>query len=175
MSNIKIMRDSWTGKGTAAPVARALNKAGRCVNGIRVEGGGNVQKFGNNIVIPRTISTGISFAKFCFGFTISGATVTIKAGEVQWGTSVFGIGQTDIAIAEDLQYIGIEATYDSAVLIGPDSNLATFRSTADIIRTWLYQFNWTAPSKPEGTPTVSLLRVGKTPGNWIISSEFSPQ
>jgi hypothetical protein len=151
MANIKIMRDSWTGKGTAAPVARALNKAGRCVNGIRVEGGGNVQKFGNNIVIPRTISTGISFAKFSFGFTISGATVTIKAGDWPLGETEASMDDTDVIISADYQYVGLEVDPVAATIqvIGPSTSKAFFLPGGGKFRTWLHQFRFT-PSTKEG-------------------------
>jgi len=155
------------------PSAGRLERLERMVLGMHGVGSTFVGLYPNGIAVGG--GAGLDLSKFCFGLSISGATATITAGEVQWGTSIFGIGTTSIAISEDLQYIGIEATYETAVLIGPDSNLATFRSTPDTIRTWLYQFNWKASSTPGVAASVSLRRIGKPPGNWVIGSEFSPQ
>ena len=171
MANIKIMRDSWTGKGTAAPVARALNKAGRCVNGIRVEGGGNVQKFGNNIVIPRTISTGISFAKFCFGFRISGIKATITGGEISLGEIYHTLPDWECTISEDYSYVGIEYDLTSAAYIGPSTSVGLFRTGGGKIRCWLHLFRFTAPVAPATVGTVSWHRTGRlfnidSPGNF---------
>lgn len=153
-----------------------LNTVAGWLNGMRIIGGEVIHN-PDGIVINPFISSGaiLDYSRFCFGYKIKGDVVTITAGEVQWGTSIFGIGQTDLTITEDFQYIGIEATFDSAVLIGPDSNLSAFRSTPDVIRTWLYQFNWTPPSASGASASSSIRRIGKPLGNWIIGSEFSPQ
>ena len=156
-----------------------LNTCANWLNGMKIIGG-EVLHTPDGIIINPFMSgagggSGPDYSPFCFGFKIVGETVTVTAGEVQWGESVFGIGTTDLPITSDLLYIGLEATYDGAILIGPDSNLSAFRSTADVKRTWLYQFNWVPGESSSESPTVTLRRIGKPLGNWIIDSEFSPQ
>jgi hypothetical protein len=159
MANIKIMRDSWTGKGTAAPVARALNKAGRCVNGIRVEGGGNVQKFGNNIVIPRTVLASI---KEMFGIkSISGATVTIYAGKIWIGKTEKVAAETPLTLNTD-SYVGWEYAFGEGLEyeIGGSLTIKNFGSTFTqddgFIRKPLYLFTYTAPVAPATVGSIKL-------------------
>jgi hypothetical protein len=158
MSNIKIMRDNWRGKGSSTPVAKALNKAGRCVNGIRVEGGGNVQKFGNQIVIPRTLSAGISFSKFCFGFSISGAKVTIIGGPWPIGEPApLVLEDTEVTISQDLQYVGLEVNTIAKTIqvIGPSVTESLFYPDAQKFRCWLHLFNFSA-----GAASLKRTRLG---------------
>jgi hypothetical protein len=158
MSNNKVMRDNWKGTGSATPVAMALNKAGRSLNGIRMEGGGNVQKFGNNIVIPRAISAGISFSKFCFGFRKSGTTVTIVGGDWPIGEAApLELPDTDVTISQDGQYVGLEVDTiaKTITVIGPSVNKAFFNPDAQKFRCWLHQFNFSG-----GTVSLKRTRLG---------------
>lgn len=117
------------------------------------------------------------YSRFSFGFVISGETVTIKSGEVTWGESVFGIGDTDFSVSEDLSYIGIQVDYSGAQLISPTTDVNECRTSGGVKRTWLFRFNWIPPAEgsPEGsTGTVMLNRIGKPLGNWDLGAEYAP-
>lgn len=118
------------------------------------------------------VAIGFDYSKFGFGFKISGSIVTIKRGEITWGEITFTIEDTDIEITADQQYIGLECAYDSAAIIGPSTDLATFRSGGGIKRTWLYRFAF-HPGSNGNPASATLAAVGKPIGNWDIGSDFS--
>ncbi len=125
---------------------------------------------GNTLFIdvhPGGSPSPMDFGVFCFGFTISGANVTIRAGEITWGLATHVVGETTVTITQDYQYVGLWATYEEAGIIDPSTNLSFFRSEKTIKRTWLYQFRLIGG-------VASRLRIGKPLGNWDIGSEFSP-
>jgi hypothetical protein len=87
---------------------------------------------------------------------------------------VFSIEETEIEITETLQMIGLQCTFSEASVIGPSTDLETFRSDMTTKRVWLYRFTFKAGTN--GNPgRASLDVVGKPPGNWEIGSEFAPQ
>jgi hypothetical protein len=96
MANSKIMKDSWKGKGTAAPVAHALNKGARVVNEMRMEDGGNIQKFGDQIVLPGTVIISRK-TSFCYKKRVTN-TIHIGTGRISWsGRGTFTLLENDVA------------------------------------------------------------------------------
>lgn len=117
-------------------------------------------------------ASGEDLNKFCFGLEIVGVSATIKAGEVDWGTVLHAVSEQTFLLTADYQYIGIESDLSSAVLLGPSTNIALFRSDAMKKRTWLYQFRYTAATE-DNEASATLHRIGKPLGNWQIGSEFA--
>lgn len=172
MGNYKVIGETWKGRGSAAPLAKGLNNVARVIN--NPEGVGGIYAYvRNGRLVIENRSRGIDLSIFCFGLTISGPTATIKAGEITWGTADFQIEDTEVEITSDLQMIGLQCSHTEAQIIGPSTDLATFRSTDTIKRCWLYKFGFTAGT--EGRPgKARLLTIGKPVGNWDIGSEFAP-
>lgn len=147
------------------------NTVARWLNGMKIIGGEVVHTPDGIVINPFLLSgSGLADASmYSFGFSISENIVTIKAGEITWGKLVFQIEDTEIEITADKQYIGLECSYNSASVIGPSTDLTTFRSDDAAKRVWLYQFNFVS-----GDPgSASLAKVGKPVGNWEIGSEFA--
>jgi hypothetical protein len=71
---------------------------------------------------------------------ITGAVVTVAQGEIEWGTSAALSVSTDITIASDGQYIGLEYDRSAGTLTvtGPHDDRPV--SSGDVVRTWLYVF-----------------------------------
>lgn len=96
MANSKMMKDTWKGKGTAAPVARALNKGAKAFNGMRMENGGNLQKFNDQIVFPGAVLIG---RKTSFGYKkrVSNK-IHICTGRISWsGRGTFILPEDDVS------------------------------------------------------------------------------
>lgn len=159
------LRDPNLRAGTY-PSARMLENMYRMIIGMRGEDGTKVEIRHSGIVVSSTSS---SFAKYCFGFTTSGAVVTIKAGAVYWGThDPVIMGDTSATITADYQYIGIEfspfETTPSCGLLGPSAAMAIFKSDATHYRRWLYQFRLS-------NGAASLYRIGSL-GNIELPGNF---
>lgn len=107
------------------------------------------------IYVPIGTGSGADYSHFCFGFTISGAAVTIKSGEVQWGTVTHVVADTTVTITQDRQYVGVQAAASGATILGPSTNPSIFRSDASAYRKWLYCFRFNKGS-------ASLDRIGLT-------------
>lgn len=115
------------------------------------------KKYGD-LIVSVTKATPFPWSKLRFGYTISGTTVTLKAGEVQWGRhDPVELGDTNFVITADLQYIGIEFTYSSTAptitALGPSVTKTNFKSDDLAFRTWIFQ--WRLVSG-----VVSLYRIG---------------
>jgi hypothetical protein len=169
MGNHKVISETWKGKGTAAPLAQALNAIGGVLNNVESGDGINAYVRNGRLVIELTGGgSDVDFSLFCFGFTIAGATVTIKGGEMQWGVNDPSIMEDagPIPLTADYQYIGIEFDRDSRsiVTIGPDANASLFRSDSQKFRTWLHQFRLVSGK-------ASLHRIGHL-GNFDITGWF---
>jgi hypothetical protein len=121
-------------------------------------------------IIERPLMTSAEsfpWEKLCFGFRISGATVTIMAGEVIWGLEEIVVAETSpITIAYDYSYIGVETDGSTASIIGPSTSRAVFRSDSAKRRKWLWQFRLVSGA-------VSMIRIGHM-GNWEINGSFAP-
>jgi len=87
-------------------------------------------------------SSTMSYSDWAFGFSISGAVVTVMSGEVHPKKQVpIIIAQKDVTITADHQYIWVEHVLESAAIIqGP----STDRPVSDDImfRVWLHQFRF---------------------------------
>lgn len=152
------------------PSASRMEMTDRLARGVVGVGSTRVSYRNGKIMIQGGSSLDLS--KFCFGFTISGPVVTIKWGEITWGQLAFVLADQDIEITADKQYVGLECTYDAAAIIGPSTDVATFRSDDTCKRIWLYRFAFT-PGTDGAAGRASLDAVGKPIGNWDIGSEFS--
>lgn len=133
--------------------------------------------FSSSLRVPEMIVSGGGgggdYSKFCFGFTVDGAVVTIIGGEITWGKTVFTIASDVITITADGQYIGLECSYDGGAIIGPSTDIDTFRSDDMTKRIWLYRFDY-IPDHDDIPASASLALIGKPLGNWDIGSEFAP-
>jgi hypothetical protein len=92
---------------------------------------------------------GLDLSKFCFGFTISGAVVTIKAGDWSLGESDDAeLSDTPVTISVDHQYVGLEVNTVAKTIkvIGPSTNKAFFKPEKNVFRTWLHQFRFNGTS-----------------------------
>lgn len=157
------------GRANQVPMAHH-NTIATLLNGATIIGG-EITLNPNGMVINPFASRGgggaADLSTYCFGLTLEDDAATILAGEVLWGASVFSVGEASMQITDDYQYVGLEATFTGAALIGPSTNLDMFRSDATTVRCWLYQFRLI-----DGL--ASLHRIGKPPGNWFVGSEFAP-
>lgn len=87
--------------------------------------------------------TVVDYSKYQFGFTVSGATVTIKSGEVRWGThDPISIGDSTVTITQDSQFVGLSFDGTTITVLSPSTNEANFKSTDTTYKTWLYQFSF---------------------------------
>lgn len=168
MSNGNIHRQNYTGAGASKTVASALNRFGRQINNVRGVGGLNIHTTGDAIEIMQSAGSSFPWSKLCLGFTIAGAVVTIKGGEVLWGTNApVEIGDTNVTLTTDYQYVGIQFTGGVLSILGPSTDKATFRPDATVWRTWLYQFRLVSG-------VAGLYRIGRMAGNVEIPAWFGP-
>ena len=80
-------------------------------------------------------------SKVCFGYTISGTTVTIYAGEVHYGENdAVDVAETDKTIDTDHQYIWAEYNIGTGAGIIADPNVNRPKSGDPVHRVWLYRF-----------------------------------
>lgn len=87
---------------------------------------------------------GMDYSEFAFGFTISGAVVSLNAGEVHIGSkSIYDVSATERTLTADHQYLWVE------FLIGASTSPAwalpnTQRPKSDAVtyRQWFYQFRF---------------------------------
>lgn len=168
MANQAPFITTWKANGANAAVAKELNRYGRRLNNIRI-GMNDAEITPDGIFLPVS-GAGDSFpwSKLCLGFTIAGAVVTIKGGEVQWGTnSPVEVGDTNVSLTADYSYAGIAFNGSTLTVIGPSTDKATFRSDATTWRTWLYQFRLVSGK-------ASLYRIGRMAGNVEIPAWFGP-
>lgn len=148
----------------AAPIAKAAGALGRVLNNVRV-GVNDAYVTRGYMELPFATAGGLALGKFCFGCTISGAVVTVKAGEVQWGRSTFTVGDTGVTLTADYQYVGVECNGTIATVIGPDANVTLFRSDDSTFRTWLCQFRLVSGR-------AALYRIGHI-GNILIPAVYA--
>lgn len=152
------------------PSAGRLERLERMVLGMHGVASTFVGLYPNGIAVGG--SAGLDLSKFCFGMSIKTNEVTVKAGEVHWGITVIEVPERNMPISEDYSYIGLETNGVTATLIGPSTNVSTFRSDNAMVRIWLYQFRYTPPETEDGTGSVSLQRIGHL-GNWILPGNFA--
>lgn len=108
------------------------------------------EDFGNfPMILPE--SGAMDYSQVAFGFLISGATVTVKAGDLPLGETEASMNDTDIVISVDHQYVGLEVDPIAATIqvIGPSTSKSVFLPGDGKFRTWLHQFRFT-PSTTEG-------------------------
>ena len=107
----------------------------------------------------------MDYSDFAFGFSVSGAVVTITAGEIHHGTrAVVTVASVVKTITQDLQYIWVEYTFGgSAVIAAPSTTRPV--STETVMKVWLGRFNLT-------DSTASLNRIGHI-GNIEIPGAFA--
>ena len=151
----------------AYPSAKRLTETERILRGSRGIGSTRVRLRPWGLEIGGG-GAGVDYSKFCFGFSIAGATVTVKIGEVHWGRSNATALAADAAVplTADYQYIGIEfdPSGPSVVCLAPNANKAVFVSDSAKFRCWLHQFRLN-----EGL--ASLYRIGHI-GNVEIPGWF---
>jgi hypothetical protein len=96
----------------------------------------------------------MDYSKFCLGFSISGAKVTVAAGEVQWAEhDPVEVASVEKDLTVDYQYIGVEFDGTTFTILDPDVDKTKFKSADGKFRTWLYQFRLVAGA-------ASLHRIG---------------
>ena len=84
----------------------------------------------------------MSYSDWAFGFSISGAVVTVNSGEIHHGTrAVVTCAGGDKEITDDLQYLWVEYTFGStATLMGPSTTRPV--STETVMKVWIALFNF---------------------------------
>jgi hypothetical protein len=91
-------------------------------------------------VKPST-STTMSYSDFAFGFSISGAVVTVMKGEVHpKKQSPISIIQKAITLTADHQYVWVEHVLESNVAVLAAPNVDRPVSDDIMYRVWLHQF-----------------------------------
>jgi hypothetical protein len=163
----RVIKTNWKGSGAGKPLAEAMRTLGTTFQNARMEDGSCLQKRAGLIIPMATGGSSFPWSKLCFGYTLSGATVTIMAGEVQWGLVEIIVAETGpITLTLDYSYIGVETNGSTASIIGPSTARADFRTDSTYRRTWLYQFRLSGGR-------ASLYRIGHM-GNWDINGSFAP-
>jgi len=115
-------------------------------------------------IIDRPLSTSFPWDLFPFGFSSSGAVVTLKGGEAIWGINpVATLKDSNITIAVDYSYVGIafSSLTKELTAIGPSADISNFRPDADVWREWCFQFRLLSGF-------VILHRPGRVAGNLQI-------
>lgn len=138
------------------PSASRMEKCDRMIRGISGVGFTRVSYRLGKIKIDA--GAGLDLSKFCFGLSISGATVTIKAGDWPIGEPVpLELADTPVTISQDLQYVGLEVDTiaKTIIVIGPSITKSIFYPDAQKFRCWLHQFNFSG-----GTATLKRTRLG---------------
>jgi hypothetical protein len=124
------------------------------VRGIFGEGGTRVSYRNGKIGISG--GGGADFSQFCFGFKISGTTVTIIGGDWPIGEPLpLELADTDVQISQDGQYVGLEVdTINKTIkVIGPSTSKAFFAPDAKVFRTWLHRFHFSGGTASFYAPT----------------------
>jgi hypothetical protein len=123
-----------------------MRDIGGVLNNVRGVNGIHAYVRGGRLVIEGQ-ANGIDFSSFCFGFSISGAKVTIIGGPWPIGEPVpLVLADTEVTISQDLQYVGLEisTTAKTIQVIGPSVTESLFYPDAQKFRCWLHQFNYRA-------------------------------
>lgn len=158
MGNHKVIPETWKGTGSAEPLARALRSLGGVINNPQGVNGIHAYVRGGRLVIEGTPTSSMDFSQFCFGFTISGAKVTIIGGPWPIGEPVpLVLADTEVAISQDLQYVGLEVDTLAKTIqvIGPAVTESLFYPESKKFRCWLHQFNYRA-----GAVSLKRTRLG---------------
>jgi hypothetical protein len=167
MARTQVIKPEWRGKGGSAPVARALRDLGRTLGDVRGQDGVEVQIRHGRM----TFSGGgdwLGVLRYaCLGISrISGATVYLNGGEVQWGVQApIELADAEVEITADYQYLGVAFNGTALTLLAPSTDKAAFRSDASVWRTWLYQFRLI-------NARARLYRIGRLAGNIEIPAWF---
>lgn len=144
MGNHKVIPETWRGKGSAAPLAKALRDIGGVMNNVQGLNGIYAYVRGGRLVVEGQ-AIGIDFSSFCFGFRISGAKVTIIGGDWPIGEAdPLELADTDVTISQEGQYVGlqVDTVAKTIEVIGPSVNKAFFKPDGQKFRTWLHRFHF---------------------------------
>jgi hypothetical protein len=139
---------------------RAITRMARAWEGLAVDGGHVSWSGGKPTIVVdgdgggAGETGGMDYSKFAFGFTISGAVVTVNSGKVRHGTRtpVTAAG-TDITIAADNTWIFVAYTYGSTATI--TSSTSEPVDTEEVHNHALYLVTLT------GTPPSASASVGE--------------
>jgi hypothetical protein len=128
------------------PSAKRLEQTDRLVRGTRGIGGTIVRHRPWGLEIGG--GSGLDLSKFAFGCSISGATVTVKAGDWPLGESEASMADTPVTISQDHQYVGLEVdpVAKTIQVIGPSTSKSVFLPGGGKFRTWLHQFRFSGSS-----------------------------
>lgn len=152
-----------------------------CIRALRLIAGRNMRKEETpdgtiaEALVPAGAAasgSGLDLSKFAFGLSVSGSTITVKSGEVQWGLAVHSVAEQTFTISADYSYVGLEFDNAAAAFIGPSTSISSFRSDASKVRLWLYQVRYTAPTPPATSGAVALHRIGHV-GNILLPGNFA--
>jgi len=92
-------------------------------------------------VLEWTRGGGFSWSEIPFGYSISGTTVTIYAGEVQYQTDEPKTSiETTRTISSDNSYIAVEFTYKTRSIAIGSATTTKPCSEAKVFRKWLWRF-----------------------------------
>lgn len=145
MGNHKVIAETWKGRGSAEPLAKALRSVGGVLNNVQGVNGIFAYVRNGRLVIENRFRPAVDFSQFAFGFEINSKTVTIKAGDWPIGEPLpLELEDTDVTINQDGQYVGLEVDTiaKTIAVIGPSTNKAFFVPDGRKFRCWLHQFNY---------------------------------
>ena len=111
---------------------------------------------------------GADYSDFAFGFSISGAVVTVNAGYVFWGTQTpVTVAGTDITIEADNTYISVLGSMWASAAI---TSSTTFPQHAESTINWLlYRVRLSGGVARIGTGDISHLGSIQVPGAFAHS------
>lgn len=162
-----VIKTNWKGKGASVPLAKAVGTVADTLRNVRMSDGQRVQRRAGRLIIPASAGR-FPWHKLEFGYSVSGNVVTIFPGQIEWGEQSLITEETDVTIALDYSYVGIEAYFDggqlTAAIIGPSTARTDFYPTSTKYRRALYQFRLVSGA-------VTLAKVCRT---IKIGSEFGP-
>lgn len=118
------------------------------------------------MIAPNAAADSFPWGNLLFGYSISGADVTIKVGEIHWAKLILSSTQTTLTIGADLTYVYVRMEYATHVV----SILQTTSKPASddsYFCKWLYLFNFAGGS-------ATLKTIGHMGGAIDLFAGFAP-
>lgn len=100
--------------------------------------------------------------KVLFGYTPSGATLSVKAGEIHFKGGIYSSVDTDVVIAANNTYVFVQMEWGTGIpTIGSTTTKSEATTDDQYYRKWLYLMSF------DGT-TATVLKYGHTGGAIVI-------
>lgn len=104
--------------------------------------------------------------KVLFGYTISGADITVMAGEIHFKKSIYTCAETDpaLTVAADETYIYVEMEWGTGICAVKQTTVKSDATTSDShFRKWLYLLDYDSDAD-----SISVKTYGHTGGAIVI-------